>query len=67
MVTTTEEAGRKRWRGVGKEEHRAIASKGGKTSWANMTPEERSAENKRRAQVRAQNRAKKSAPRRRDS
>jgi hypothetical protein len=67
MVTAREEAGRKRWRGVKKEEHHTIASKGGKKSWASMTREQRSAENKRRAEVRAKNRAKKSAPRHRDS
>jgi hypothetical protein len=49
MVTTTEEAGRKRWKGVPKKEHLAIAAKGGKSAWAGMTAEERSAEMKRRA------------------
>ena len=33
-MTTTEEAGRKRWKGVLKKEHRAIAAKGGKSAWA---------------------------------
>jgi hypothetical protein len=47
--TTTEEAGRKRWRGVKRSEHRAISSKGGQSAWSKMTPEQRSAENKRRA------------------
>jgi hypothetical protein len=47
--TTTEEAGRKRWKGVKKGEHRAISSKGGQSAWATLSPEERSAEMKRRA------------------
>jgi hypothetical protein len=54
--TTTEEAGRKRWKGVKKDEHRAISSKGGQSAWASMTPEERSAEMKRRAAKRKKKR-----------
>jgi hypothetical protein len=48
-MTTTKEAGRKRWRGVKKQEHLAVSSKGGASAWASMTPAERSAEMKRRA------------------
>jgi hypothetical protein len=51
-MTTTKEAGRKRWRGVKKQEHLAVSSKGGASAWASMTPEERSAEMKRRAKKR---------------
>jgi len=56
VAMTTDEAGRKRWRGVKKRDHLEVSAKGGKASWAQMTPEERSAEMKRRAQVRAKNR-----------
>lgn len=51
--------GRKRWKGVERKERSKILSAAGKASWANMTPEERSAEMKRRAKVRNQNRARK--------
>jgi hypothetical protein len=47
--TTTEEAGKKRWKGVSKRKHRTISAKGGQSAWAGMTAEERSAEMKRRA------------------
>jgi hypothetical protein len=47
--TTTDEAGKKRWKGVSKGMHRAISAKGGQSAWAGMTAEERSAEMKRRA------------------
>jgi hypothetical protein len=36
-----------------------ISSMGGKSSWANITPEERTVEMKRRAAVRKRNRARK--------
>ena len=52
---TTEEAGKKRWKGISKKKHRAISAKGGQSTWATMTAEERSAEMKRRAVVRAKN------------
>jgi len=55
VAMTTDEAGRKRWRGVKKKDHLAVSAKGGKSAWASMTPEERSAEMKRRAEVRAKN------------
>jgi len=57
--TTTEEAGKKRWKGVGKKKHREISAKGGQSAWEAMTSEERSAEMKRRAVVRAENAKKK--------
>jgi hypothetical protein len=41
-------------------QRKQIAAAGGKSSWAGMTPEQRSAEMKRRARVRNQNRARKS-------
>jgi hypothetical protein len=53
-------AGRKRWKGVPKSDRRKIASAAGNAFWTNLTPEERSAEMKRRARVRNQNRARKS-------
>jgi hypothetical protein len=53
-------AGRKRWKGVGKQERSRILSAAGKATWANFTPEERSVEMKRRAKVRNQNRTRKS-------
>ncbi len=40
------------------EQAKKTASAGGKAFWAGMTKEERSVENKRRAQVRARNRKK---------
>lgn len=49
--------GRKRWNGVSTQERKKITSAAGKTSWANVTPEERSREMKRRAAVREWNRA----------
>jgi hypothetical protein len=57
-------AGRKRWKGVSKSERRKIGSAGGKASWADLTPEERSVEMKRRAKVRERNRAPKPRHRR---
>ena len=50
--------GRRRWAGVAEEKRREelskIQSKGGRSAWAKMTPEERSAEMKRRAAKRRQ-------------
>jgi hypothetical protein len=57
--TTTEEAGKKRWKGVKKKDHLAISAKGGQTAWKEMSSEQRSAEMKRRAVVRAENAKKK--------
>jgi hypothetical protein len=47
---STEDAGRKRWKSISKKERALIASKGGKSAWAKLTKEERSAEMKRRMQ-----------------
>jgi hypothetical protein len=52
-------AGRERWKGVKKQERSEILSAAGKASWINMTPEERSAEMKRRMKVRKRNQARK--------
>jgi hypothetical protein len=52
------EAGRQRWKGVEKKERSRILSAAGKASWANLTPEERSVEMKRRARTRTRNKAK---------
>jgi hypothetical protein len=51
-------AGRKRWKGVQKKERSRILSAAGKASWADLTPEERSVEMKRRARIRKRNKAK---------
>ena len=40
------------------QQRREIASMGGKSSWADLTPEQRSAEMKRRARIRKRNKAK---------
>lgn len=40
------------------EERRALAGKGGRSTWAKLTPEERSVEMKRRVKIRERNRAK---------
>jgi hypothetical protein len=42
------------------ERRQEISSMGGRSSWANLTPEQRSVEMKRRAKVRKRNRARKS-------
>jgi hypothetical protein len=52
-------AGRKRWKGVAKGDRSGILSAAGKASWADMTPEGRSAEMKRRMKVRKRNRLRK--------
>jgi hypothetical protein len=46
----------KRWKGRSKAEKKAAASQAGKAFWVKLTPEERSAEMKRRAKVRASKR-----------
>jgi len=51
-------AGRKRWSGVPKSDRRKIASAAGNAFWAKLTPEQRSVEMKRRAQIRTRNKAK---------
>jgi hypothetical protein len=50
----------KRWRNTTQEERQKAASLAGRAAWANLTPEERSVEMKRRAAVRKRNRARKS-------
>jgi HNH endonuclease len=42
-------AAKKRWEGIPEEEIKAATSRAGKAAWANMTPEQRSEEMKRRA------------------
>jgi hypothetical protein len=63
MVTTTEEAGRRRWKGTTRKQRKELASKAVGSFWAKLSPEQRSAEMKRRAQVRERNRAKKAKSR----
>jgi hypothetical protein len=58
MAITVNEAGRMRWRGVGKKARAKLARKAGLSYWAKLTPEQRTAEMKRRARVRKRNRAK---------
>jgi hypothetical protein len=57
MGITVNEAGRRRWRGVGKEVRPKLAGKAAGSYWAKLTPDERSVEMKRRAKVRERNRA----------
>jgi hypothetical protein len=59
MAITVNEAGRRRWRGVGKEARTKLAGAAAGSYWAKLTPEERSVEMKRRAKVRKRNRARK--------
>jgi hypothetical protein len=49
----------KRWRNATKEERQEAASVAGRAAWANLTPEERSVEMKRRAKVRERKRRRK--------
>jgi hypothetical protein len=49
VVTTTKQAGRKRWAGIGDEERRELMASAAKAYWDSLTPEQRSAEMKRRA------------------
>jgi hypothetical protein len=51
--------GRKRWKGVSKQDRKKILSAAGKATWASLTSEERSVEMKRRAKVRDRNRRRK--------
>jgi hypothetical protein len=50
----------KRWRNATKEERQKATSLAGHAAWANLSPEQRSVEMKRRAKVRKRNRARKS-------
>jgi hypothetical protein len=59
MAITVQEAGRRRWRGVNKKARAKLTSEAVSALWAKLSPEERSAEMKRRAKVRNQNRARK--------
>jgi hypothetical protein len=59
MGITVNEAGRRRWRGVGKEARTKLAGAAASSYWAKLTREERSAEMKRRAKVRERNRRRK--------
>jgi hypothetical protein len=52
--------GKRRWMGVGKKARQEFAKANSRTYWDNLSPEQRSAEMKRRAQVRKRNRARKS-------
>jgi hypothetical protein len=54
------ELGRRRAKKMSPQEREKISSRGGKATWAGLTKEQRSAEMKRRARVRNQNRARKS-------
>jgi len=60
LTAFTSAGGTSRWKGVSKTARRVHATKAGAagaaSGWAKMTPEERSAEMKRRAQVRAEKR-----------
>lgn len=59
--------GRRRWAGVEEAERQeamtAIASSGGRSAWAKLTPEQRSEEMRRRAAKRAANRKPQDLPR----
>jgi hypothetical protein len=63
MAITVKEAGRRRWRGVGKDARTKLAAQAAGSYWARMTSEQRSAEMKRRVKVRERNRAKKAKSR----
>jgi hypothetical protein len=55
MVMSTSEAGRRRWKGTTKKERTEQAKGAARIFWDSLTPEERSAEMKRRAKVRKRN------------
>lgn len=55
LKTHLRRARKKRWEGKSTEEKVATTSHAGKAAWAGMTPEERSEEMKRRAEVRKAN------------
>jgi hypothetical protein len=57
MVMSTSEAGRRRWKGTTKKERTEQAKGAARIFWDSLTPEERSAEMKRRAKVRKRNKA----------
>jgi hypothetical protein len=51
-LTTTKQAGRKRWRNVSVEERKELMSEASRAFWDALSPEQRSAEMKRRAKKR---------------
>ncbi len=53
---TVDEAGRKRWLKVGKKERAKLMAAASRKFWDSLTPEQRSAEMRRRAKVRARRR-----------
>jgi len=57
--TKLRDGGRKRWENVSKRERKKVLSVAAKSGWAKLTPEQRSAEMKRRAKVRKRNRQEK--------
>jgi hypothetical protein len=57
MVMSTSEAGRRRWKGTTKKERTEQAKKAVRIFWDKLSPEQRSAEMKRRAKVRKRNKA----------
>jgi len=56
-------ARKKAWAKLSAAERKEAASKAGSSYWSRLSPEERSAEMKRRAKVRAKNRTAKKRPR----
>jgi hypothetical protein len=48
-MTTTRQAGRRRWQGVSLEERKELMKHASRAYWDSLSPEERSAEMKRRA------------------
>jgi hypothetical protein len=55
MSTTTKEAGRKRWKGVGVRRRKELMKTASRKYWDRLTPEQRSVEMKRRAAKRKRN------------
>lgn len=52
MVTTTQDAGKARWKGVSAKERKELMRQASRAYWDSLSPEERSAEMKRRAKKR---------------
>lgn len=63
LRTHLKKALRKRWAEASDDQKKEAASHAVQAYWAQLTPEERSTEMKRRAAVRAKNRARKTKPR----
>lgn len=55
MVMSTEEAGRRRWKGTTIKQRKELAAKAVSSFWDKLSPEQRSAEMKRRAVKRKKN------------